>query len=185
MDRSRKKLVLLGPAGSFSDIAADKLKINCKKRYVHTLGAVFRNIKTGDLGLVPVKNKIIGAIKSAKRINSPQFKIIKRFKVPIRFVLASKKKVALKNIRFLYGFKPANNQCGKFIKLHFKHVKKINSFGSTGAACKKVVQQKGFSAAAIGSRIAARQYKLKVLADNIQDEPNNWTEFVLFSSASS
>lgn len=188
--------VVLGPRGSFSDRAAAFLKI--KARYTASFAEIFRSVAKAGLGIVPVRNKIIGEIKSTMRFfkrssrsGVDKFKILKRFKMPVSFILAARpgRKTELENIKFIYCAKIANQQCKKYIvnlKKTNPAIKIITNFPSTSSAFKKIVQQKGGRAgesAAIGSQYAAKIYGLKILAKQIQDSKADWTEFVLFSAS--
>ncbi len=187
-----KIAVLLGPKGSFSDQAAGFLRV--KKQYVSSFAEIFRSVAKGGFGIVPVRNKIIGDIKSTTHFfKSNKFKILRRFKMPVSFILAVRpgRKAKLENIKYIYCAKIANQQCKKFIanlKKIDPAVKIITNFPSTSSAFKKIVQQRGRRAgasAAIGSEYAAKIYGFKTLAKQIQDSKADWTEFVLFSASAS
>lgn len=170
----------MGPKGSFSDIAAKYLGKGFQKKYCGSLGAVFEAAECGELVFAPVQNKIVGEIKpAAKRLASGGYKIIKTIRAPVEFVLAGRKRLALGDVAKIYCAKIASLQCGKFIKKYLRNAKVSFVKGSTAVAFKKVVQQKGFSSAGIGSLLAARARGLVILARGIQDDKNNWTEFAL------
>lgn len=193
-------LVLLGPKGSFSDVAAGKLKSGFNKKYVVTLADIFKEaaFRAGGgntvFGLVPVKNKIIGAIKESKTgLKSNKWVIKKRFKVGIKFVLArtssasaSRQGGKLENIKYVYCTPVAKAQCAEFLRDRLpcvKYPKLALGCASTSATFKKIVQLGGARAkqsAAIGNEFAAKLYGLKILARDIQDKKKNWTEFAVF-----
>lgn len=182
-DLQQKTVVLLGPAGSFSDAAANKLGKKWKKVYVSSIGKIFEAVKRRKaFGFVPVRNKIIGSVQKSreefKKIRG-QVQIIRRIKFPVRFVLATKKKIPLTHIQRVYCPLVVANQCGKFLKKNLPHVEFATDFDSSSASYKKIVQLDGFLAATIGSLAGAKLYKLKVLERNIQDDPKDWTEFIL------
>lgn len=179
----QKTLVLLGPAGSFSDAAANKLGKNWKKIYVSSIEKIFEAVRRRKaFGFVPVKNKIIGSVPKSeegfKKMHG-QLHILRRIKFPVRFVLAAKKKIPLKKIQKVYCPLVVADQCRKFLRKKLPHAKLVTDVDSSSASYKKIVQLARFSLAAIGSERGAKLYKLKILGRNIQDDPKDWTEFVL------
>ena len=191
MLRAGKTIVLIGPAGSFSDYATEESVFikkltdgNFKKRYVVSVAAVFKRVRPGNYGLVPVRNKIIGKIPGAEKFfKKGKFKIIRRFRMPVKFVLAAKKRVKLREISRIFASPVARAQCKNFLHKNFQNVHFERAAFSTSASYKKVVQLKLERArkwAAIGSEFGAKIYQLTILAKNIQDDPHDWTEFVLF-----
>ena len=53
---------------------------------------------------------------------------------------------------------------------------------NTAIAAQKILKDKDFSQAAVCSAYAARLYGLEVLVDNINDEPNNSTRFIIVTN---
>lgn len=179
-----KKLILLGPEGSFSSTAADHLKNSWQRRYVLSFLSLFRAVKGGVFGLVPVRNKIIGKIPGVEKLlQKKSYCIVSKFRMPIRMVLAGKKKVPFDAIRFVFAAKVVKMQCEKFLKRNLDGAKYFTNFTSSPLAFKRIVQLKGkkaYQSAAIGSEKSAKLCELTILARNIQDSKNDWTEFVLF-----
>lgn len=176
-----RNLIMLGPAGSFSDIAATRLGASFKKCYVTSFAKLFAKLKDKNhYGLVPVRNKIVGKIFEVSHfMKKKKFKEIHTFKMRVTFVLAAKKGVTPQNIRRIYCPLVVKQQCFKFLGKNLPKANFSLNFDSSSAAYKKIVQLKNFSAAAIGSEYGAKLYGLKVLARNIQDDPDDWTEFVV------
>lgn len=182
MNKSTKgpKLFLLGPSGSFSDIAASKISRKCEKKYVRTIADIFKNVGEGDFGLIPLKNKLVGGIaESIKGLRNGAFPIMRKYKIPVNFVLAAPEQMDFDEINRVYCPVVVRKQCKKFIKKHLKKSKIISDFESSSIAFKKIVQKRDISAAAIGSGPAAKIYNFKILASDIQDEQNDWTQFAL------
>src|SRR5690606_13170869 len=68
-------------------------------------------------------------------------------------------------------------QCHQFLKQKLQHVEFIQV--SSTAEGVRMVQERGDRAyAAIGTALAARKYKLELLAANITDHHNNFTRFI-------
>lgn len=184
--KRKSPLFLLGPAGSFSDTAADRFKKSFRKKYCSSFREVFQKMKHGGYGFLPVKNKIFGELRFVTRELKSQrkkYEVISHIRFPVRLVLAAQKKMALADFRLLYLSMLIRKQCEKFLKKYFKHAKKITSDESSSSMIKKVAQLKWKMAsrsAGIGSEKAAKLFGLKILKRNIQDDPRDWTRFVLF-----
>lgn len=170
---------------------------------------VFKRTRKNNYALVPIRNKIIGKIAAAEPVlKIPHLKRVKKIRIPVCFVLAvktvSKKSPAMAEIKKIYCSEIAYQQCRNFIKKHLPHAKVFSNFSVTSFAYKKIVQlaerggaktsavsaktevtraAKGqaTSVAAIGSLRGARLYTCTVLSRNIQNEPDDWTEFVLLT----
>ncbi|GEM_PF-3181121 len=179
-----KKLVLLGPDGSFSSIAADHLKGVWQRKYVRSFLALFRTVSSEVFGLVPVRNKIVGGIPGMEKFfKKKSYSVILRLRIPIQMVLAGKKKLNLDAIRGVFAAKVVKMQCEKFLKKNLEDAKFSTNFTSSSLAFKKIVQLKGkkaYQSAVIGSEKSAKLFRLHVLARDIQDDKRDWTEFVLF-----
>lgn len=181
-----RTLVLLGPEGSFSSMAADRFGGGWQRKYVRSFAALFPAVKGATFGLVPVRNKIVGKIPGVESFfKKKSYRIVSKFRVPIRMVLAAKKKMAFGAIRSVFAAKVVKMQCEKFLKKNLVGAKYFTDFTSSPLAFKKIVQLKGkmaFESAAIGSEKSAKLFGLTVLARNIQDDEKDWTEFVLFKA---
>ncbi len=72
----------------------------------------------------------------------------------------------------------ALSQCAEYLE---SHGLKAVEYSNTAAAAKYVAEQKPKGVAALCSREAARQYRLSILEENVQDEKDNTTRFVIIS----
>ncbi|MBI2638022.1 hypothetical protein HYW83_00320 [Candidatus Peregrinibacteria bacterium] len=182
--KSGKKLILLGPDGSFSSMAADRLGKEYQRRYVGSFSALFYEVRGDSFGLIPIMNKIVGPIKMAvKFLKKKRYLAVRKFRIPIRMALVVRRRVALNEIQRVYAPLIVKKQCRIFIKKYLPAAAFYTDFASSSLAFKKIVQlkrEKAYCSAAIGSEKAAKIFKLHVLARNIQDDPHDWTEFVLF-----
>lgn len=181
--QSGKKLVLLGPEGSFSSMAANRAGGRWERKYVHSFEVLFRAVKGTTFGLVPVRNKIVGKIPGVEKLlQKKPYCIVSKFRMPIRMVLAGKKKIPFDAIHSVFAAKVVKMQCEKFLKRNLDGAKFFTGFTSSPLAFKKIVQLKGkkaYQSAAIGSEKSAKLLKLRILARNIQDDKKDWTEFIL------
>lgn len=182
--RVGKKLVLLGPAGSFSDAAADRFALGFKRIYVYSFSDLFQRVHGDYLGFVPVRNKIAGEIKEAVYLlKKKNIEPVRKFRMLIKMALVAQRQASLNSIKHIYAPLIVKKQCGIFIKKHLRTAVFHTNFASSSLAFKKIVQLKGkkaYDSAAIGSEKATKIFKLRILARNIQDDSKDWTEFLLF-----
>ncbi len=72
-------------------------------------------------------------------------------------------------------------QCKNFINHYFDHEVKLVPVSSTSRACQMALEEK--NSAAICAPIAAREYKVPILYNNIQDSADNTTRFLILSES--
>ena len=177
---------MLGPNGSFSSLAVERLGDEFHPIFCDSFGEVFMRVKQGDLGFLPIRNKLVGKIAPVHAgFTKISVKFLRKFTMRVHFVFAAHKATKRRDITRIYTSLVARQQCEKFLKKSFPHVRIFSSSHSTSAAFKKVVQlseKLPSKSAAIGSQKAASLYGLKVLCRDIQDSQDDWTEFALFKA---
>jgi len=175
------KVACLGPAGTFSHLAATRL-FGSSSIYSLEGGidAVFKCVeKAGaDFGVVPVENTIEGAIgQTMELLIESQVNIFGELYFDVHHNLLSNA-AKLKDIKTLYTHYMPKGQCKKWVALNLPGVKIIETSSSTEAAAKAKNDKRG---AAIGAAEAAAIYGLNVLAEKIEDMPGNQTRFFVIS----
>lgn len=180
----KEQLILLGPKGSFSDLASRKLEKKFKKRYVKSFAELFKLVKQNkSAGFVPVKNTIAGPISPCVNFfKKNKTQVFGHQKFSINLVLASRKD-APRNIKVIYCPEILYLQCRKFLKRNFPTTKVVKNIDSSSLAYKKIVQGRRLGAAAVGASLTAKSLNLRILKRNIQDYNRNSTQFVLFKMA--
>jgi len=177
-------IAIQGIRGSYSEEAAEKMFgedvriLECAD-FEQTFAAVLQR-KT-VYALVPLKNKIVGEIKSATAIlNKTDLKILEEFSLEIRHVLIGASTAEFSKLQTVASHEEALKQCRKFLS---EHTNLQTETGRDTASCvKKVVEENDFKKAAIGSRRAAEIYGGKILKENIADEAENETTFYLIGN---
>jgi prephenate dehydratase len=84
----------------------------------------------------------------------------------------------LEDVRVVVSHPQALAQCDQFIRSH--HWKREAAYDTSGAV-KLIKEQQRYDAAAIASQRAAQVYEMKILARNIEDDPQNFTRFLALS----
>lgn len=180
------KYGFLGPRGTFSEEAilqALKIKDNNLVSFPSSQ-AVIKAVDAGKIsrGIVPVENSIEGSVNVTldTLVFDSKVLIQKEIVSNIHHNLIVPYKRGLKDIKKIYSHPQAAAQCRKYLKKKFPNAKVIAA-SSTAEAVKLVKEEP--NSAAIGTRLAARLYKLKVLESNIEDFGDNKTRFVLIGKS--
>ena len=166
----------LGPGGSFSHTAA-MLKFGQSVEYepLTDIRAIFDEVSKGhcDLGLVPIENTTGGGvIETLDALIDSDVKVCSEVLMTIHHNLLAN--CSLEQIEKIYSKPEVFAQCRNWLSATFKEAKTI-PVASTAKAAQMAAAESG--AAAIGSKVAAEVYGLKVVCENIEDIANNITRF--------
>jgi chorismate mutase/prephenate dehydratase len=170
----------LGPGGSFSHTAA-MLKFGQSVEYepLADIASIFDEVGKGhcDLGVVPVENTTGGGvIETLDAFIDSDAKVCAEVLMAIHHnVLANS---PLSDIKMIYSRPEVFAQCRNWLSATLKDVQTI-PVASTAKAAQIAAAESG--AAAIGSKVAAELYGLKIVCENIEDIANNVTRFLVVS----
>ncbi len=169
-------IAYLGPEGTFSHLAALTTMPHNKKVSYETIYDIFNAVQNNeiDLGLVPAENSIEGTVRETlDYLIDFSFTVVGSFELPIHQQLLSKEK-SLKDIHIVASHPQALAQCREWIKNNLSKTKHISTSSTTASLQNP---QKGYGY--IASKLAAKRYDMHLLAENIEDNPNNRTRFYL------
>lgn len=172
-------VAFLGPEGSYSHLAALSHFGNCIRLVPQgSISEVFDAVerKQSRMGIVPVENSLEGSVKATldRLITTPLQIRAEKF-LRISHCLISSRK-GLKKVEKIYSHPQAIAQCRQWLKMNLPGVPLFEA-ASTAAAARKAALEKG--SAAIASSLAAKQYGLKIVAEEIEDYHLNTTRFVV------
>ena len=109
------KIVLLGPAGTFSEEAGQKYKKDAEFVHARFVGEIFDMVKNGDadLGLVPIENQLNGTVgETLDNLYKNGVFVVDEIVLPIKHVLAAQGEDYSK----IVSHPQALGQCIDFIK---------------------------------------------------------------------
>lgn len=183
-------IVYLGPNGSYSESAAEEfIKIldikDVNKLPKASITEVIQSIDCNSdvIGIVPIENSIEGIVRETVDTlvkTTSRVMITREYVLPIANCLISKSK-DISSIRKVISYKQALAQCNGYIINNLpKGTEKVYS-SSTSEAVQQLTELDE-TYAAIGNKRAAEIYNLNILAENINDEKDNFTRFVCLSS---
>lgn len=174
----------LGPEGTYTQAAVVKhFGQSVRSVDVKTIGDVFRVVEQGraHFGVVPVENSTEGVISSTLDcFVSSHLKVCGEVQLPINHQLLSHAD-GLTAIQKVYAHPQALAQCRQWLERYVPDAEVVTS-GSNGEAA--IIASKDPTVAAIASDMAARIYKINVLASGIEDEHNNTTRFLIVGNDS-
>jgi prephenate dehydratase len=172
-----------GPAGTFTEEAL-LTQTDYAPAILHPLATipdVFEAVERGavDLGFVPIENGIEGTVPVTVDglIFDVDLFIQREVVLDIHLHLMAPPGVALADVRRVISFPHALAQCRKYLAQHLPEAQAVAA-SSTAEAAKQLGEHPEPDAAAIAPRLAADVYGLEVLAEDVEDHPENQTRFV-------
>lgn len=184
-DNNLNGVAFQGEPGAFSEEAA----ILCcgrnslllpRRTFADVVNAVLNG--GAQQGVLPLENSLIGKVAGANSaIDVPGIAIVKEMTLPIHHCLLGIPGATIESIRQVFSHPAALAQCTGFFDA-YSHIEAVEYYDTAGAA-KHVAGQKNPELAAIASRRAGERYKLKVVAEEIQDRMDNRTRFVVIKRA--
>ena len=126
--------------------------------------------------VLPVENSIEGTVAQVNDLLlEHDLTVTGEVVVPIDHCLIAGRTSSVADIRFVYSHPQALGQCRKFLSRHPKW-KQVPTYDTAGSV--KLIKENGQRfEAAIASRRSASIYRMKVLAEGIQTEHENYTRF--------
>lgn len=192
LDTSKiRKLLFLGPRGSYSDFAKNSFieafSLNCVSTNLKSISSIIRALKDENsediTAVIPIENSIEGIVRETldnlSSLKKEGFKIIAETTMGVEHALVgfAKNKSEIKVIR---SHPQALAQCKKFLQDNFPDSLIEEATLSTSAAVRSLSPEDS-SVAAIGSVDCAKMYNIPVIEEDINDEVNNCTRFILLS----
>jgi prephenate dehydratase len=175
------RVAFQGEPGAFSEEAAFQLLGDAITTVPSpTFDSAFRTIDDGiaDAILAPVENTLAGPIvRVYDLLLESDFTITAETILPIEHHLIGCRGASLAGLRSVASHPMALAQCERFFVAH-PNLKRVPAEDTAGSV-RDVVANGDRSCAAIAGRRAAEHYGGDILAAGIQDNPENFTRFVL------
>ena len=175
------KYAYLGPAGTFTEAALLKITNQGDQLIAYAnVTAALNAVRNGECekALVPIENSIEGVVARTLdelAIGEPLV-ITAETTLPVSFALMTLANTDAKQIKAIATHPHAESQCRSYIAKNYPNAQIIET-ASTAAAAKGLI--KGDYDAAIAASIAAKNYQLKIIDENIGDNTGAVTRFVL------
>lgn len=168
-----------GPPATNTHMASiRKFGISCEFVPMDTIPDVFNEVERGraSYGVVPIENSTEGVVNhTLDTFLTSKLKICSEIYLPITHFLLSKA-TCLAEIKRVYSIPTAAAQCRNWLRTNLPDVEIIDV--STTARGSQLCADDPTSAA-IGTSLAAEVYGLDILAEHIEDNPQNRTRFLV------
>jgi len=178
------KLGYLGPQGTFSEEAALLYSRGSGKELIEypAIGEVINAVQTGTLdeGLVPLENSLEGGVAATldQLARQEGIYVYHELFYQVRQCLMADGAVPPEQITGVFSHPHALGQCAEYLNRSLPNAESV-PLESTAAAAKKVIGKAGW--AAIAPRRSAELFGLKLMAEGIQDNDENFTRFVILA----
>ncbi len=173
----------LGPEGTFSHAAALKhFGQSVIAKPMAAIDEIFREVVAGAVsyGVVPVENSTEGAINhTLDSFLEHDISITGEVELRIHHHLLVGENTKTDHITRIYSHAQSLAQCRKWLDAHYPNVERV-AVSSNAEAAKRVKSE--WSSAAIAGDMAAQLYGLTVLAEKIEDRPDNSTRFLIIGN---
>ncbi|WP_284976864.1 prephenate dehydratase [Arthrobacter sp. efr-133-TYG-104] len=175
----------LGPEGTFTEAAllqvpgaAEATRIPCTN-----VNAALDLVRSGhaDAAMVPIENSVEGGVTATLDAiaTGAELRIIREALVPITFVLVAKPGVGLSDVKRISTHGHAWAQCRRWLDAHLPDVDYVPGSSTAAAAMGLLGADAHYDAAICAPLVAAEQPGLSVLAENIGDNFDAVTRFIL------
>lgn len=180
----QKKVACFGEKGSYTEQAMEQFfGTQVEGAHKDTFLGVIEAISQGEVeyGVLPIENSSTGGINDIyDLLVKSNMYIIGECEVKIDQALIGMTGTKIEDIRKVYSHQQGILQCRTFLSQYPQIV--TEEFTSTSGSVKKVKEEQDRTQAAIGSKRAAALYGLEVLQENINQESNNSTRFIVITN---
>lgn len=172
-----------GEHGSFSEVAAMAYIPGIFCISCNSVGEIFQGVENEffDYGIVPVESSLGGTVMEVNEfLANPdlELKIVGEIRFPISYSLLTLPDVESDDLRVVYSGSTTISHCSRYIR---ENRLEARPYHGTAAAAKMLQKDRPEASAAIASRFCAEYYNLKVVKDEIEDNPGNMTRFLIIS----
>jgi prephenate dehydratase len=180
------RYAFLGPEGTFAEAAlrtipaAAKAELQPQPTVTAALDAVRRG--EADHALVPIENSVEGSVAATldELAAGDPLMVTREVLLPVSFSLMARAGTALEDVRRVATHPHAHAQCRRWLSAALPEALLVPAL-STAAAAAALAEGTAQHDAALAAPIAAERYRLAVLAEDVEDNPDAVTRFVLVS----
>jgi prephenate dehydratase len=175
----------LGPRGTFTEAALAQVPeaVGQTWRSVNNVGEALDDVLEGrsDAAVIAIENSIEGGVSVAQDAlaTMPGLRIIGEYLVPVNFVLVARRGTVLADVKVVNAHPVAYAQCHTWLDRTLPEHGHIPATSNVAAA--SALLDNDLADAAIAPPGIVAHYDVDVLAENIGDNPNAVTRFLLVS----
>ncbi|MGD9093767.1 MAG: prephenate dehydratase [Anaerolineales bacterium] len=176
------RVALQGEPGAYSELAAlEFYDGEVKTIPCPTFDDVFETVGSSEFtnGIIPVENSLAGSIhRNYDLLLRHNLHIVGEYHLRVSHCLLVLPGVEISEVEKVYSHPQALAQCeASLMRLGVERVAAADTAGSA-----RLIRESGDRhAAALASKRAAEVYRLKIAAENMEDNPANYTRFLIIS----
>jgi len=178
-----KKISFQGELGAYSHLACQNCfsgfeVIPCKT-FEEALITVVED--KAEMAMIPVENTVAGRVADIHTLlGNSNLKIYAEHFERVRHQLVTKKDSEISDLKYIRSHSMGIGQCKKVIdELSLTSIIMADTAGSA----KYISEEGNKHDSAIASNLAAEIYDLKIIRENIEDDKNNTTRFLIMSKS--
>jgi len=178
------KIAIQGELGSFSHEAAGRMVNRAAIVPCARSSEVFDRVENGSVqgAVIPIENSLAGSVAEHFDLLLTRAVFVHaEFHLRIRHNVIAPLGVALRDVKRVFSHPVALDQCRNFFRSH-PGIQAI-PFYDTAGSVRHVITEGWIDAAAIAAKQAAKQYGGRVLLAGIEDDPQNYTRFLLIDKS--
>ncbi len=174
------KVAFQGERGAYSEAAAisffkEIIETKPYSTFHEALESTEKNVT--DCSVLPVENSLEGSVgESYDLLLTTNLNVVGEIYHRIKHCLISFQ--SIEKIDTVYSHPQALGQCRKFIQEN--HLKPIPTYDTAGSV-KMLLELKSPNISCIASKRAAEIYNVPIIKEGIEDNPNNYTRFLVLS----
>ena len=184
LDKENARVVFQGTEGAYGQAAMNQFfgeDVNCF--HVRTFRDAMEAIEEGsaDFAVLPIENSSAGPVNEMyDLLDEFENYIVAETILPVVHTLSGLPGTRLSEIKRVYSKAEALMQTTRFLDDHsdWQRISVVN----TAIAAKKVLEDQDKAQAAVCSTYAAKLHGLEVLVDEINDEEDNSTRFIVVTN---
>lgn len=180
-DGSRLRVAYQGVRGAYSESAAEKAYPNCEAVPCEQFDTAFEAVESWlvDRAVLPIENSLGGSIhRNYDLLLRHNLHIVGEVKFAVRHCLLANPGVELKDLKRVLSHPQALAQCEHTLT-NWGLVRE--AVDDTAGAAKHVASHKLMDTGAVASSAAGNIYGLNILAQDIQDDSDNITRFLMLA----
>jgi len=180
------RIAFQGELGAFSEEAIQQLYGSDAEpvpmREFHDVSAALAEGAV-DRAVLPIENTIVGSIQASHDAidRAPSIYAVSETVVAVHHCLLGPPGASLIQVMDVFSHPVALAQCGAFFRTH--PYLTVHAVYDTAGSALDVANLADAQYAAVASRRSAARYGLTVVAENIEDRPDNQTRFLGFARA--
>ena len=178
-----RRLAYLGPPGTYSEEAAMLYDSDAELVAATTLPGVVQSVHNGDAdeAIVPVENSLEGAVTFTADllIQEMTLKIKSELVLPIHHCLLAKPGANTEDVEVVYSHPQSLGQCRGFLQRRFPDASLMPSLSNSSAVSDMLRSER--RALAIAGKRAAGFYDVRIVEEEIEDNPSNATRFIVLA----